>query len=73
LEAELAQAKTELALLDKNIKSSSPLQKIKVIKEINTLVDRIREVEKQREPFRIRKKSMTQGENVTKEQIDSQI
>jgi len=48
LEQELKKAKAELALLDKNIKGSSPMQKIEVMKSINALVDKIRAVELQR-------------------------
>ena len=73
LEAELGKAKAELALLDKNIKNASPMQKIEVMKEINSLIDSIRSVEKQREPFRNRNSPFTEGEDVTKRQIDSQL
>jgi hypothetical protein len=73
LEGELAKAKAELALLDKNIKGVSAMQKISVIREINSLVDKIRAVEQQRTPFRSRDVSVTEGENVTKEQLDRQL
>jgi hypothetical protein len=61
LEEELSRAKAELALLDKSTKNFSPLQKTKIIKEINTLVDKIREAELQRLPFRQRNTTATTG------------
>lgn len=74
LEGQLAQAKAELALLDQNLKGVSNMQRIGAIKEINGLVDRIREVEKRREPFRHRdRKGALDGESVTKEQLDRQL
>jgi uncharacterized protein (UPF0264 family) len=48
LEGELAKAKAELALLDRNFKDATVLHKIKAMQEINKLVDRIREVERER-------------------------
>jgi hypothetical protein len=48
-------------LLDKNIKGASPLQKIEVMRSINSLVDKIRNVEKQRDPFRKRADLVTEG------------
>lgn len=49
------------------------MHKIAVIHEINALVDKIRDVEKQRFPFRNRKRDLVEGENVTKEQLDKQL
>ncbi len=73
LEGELKKAKAELGLLERNTKDSSPMQKIQVIHEINALVDKIREVERQSTPFRTRKDELVKGENVTKEQIDREL
>ena len=42
LEGELAKAKAELALLDRTFKNTSVLQKIKMMQDINKLVDKIR-------------------------------
>lgn len=54
LEEELSRAKSELALLNKNFKDNTLLHKIKAMQDINKLVDRIRDVEKKRDPFRKR-------------------
>jgi hypothetical protein len=43
-----------LVLLNKNFKNNSLLHKIKAMQDINKLVDKIRDVEKKREPFRKR-------------------
>ena len=40
----MSKAKTELALLDRTFKNTSILQKIKMMQDINKLVDKIREV-----------------------------
>jgi len=42
LEQQLVKAKAELALIDKTFQNAGILQKIKVMKEINGLVDKIR-------------------------------
>lgn len=73
LEQKLKQAKSELALLDKNTKGSSPMQKIQAMREINSLVDKIRAVELQGDPFRKRGDLVVQGENITKEQLDREL
>ena len=73
LEQKLKQAKSELALLDKNTKGSSPMQKIQAMREINSLVDKIRAVELQEDPFRKRGDLVVQGENITKEQLDREL
>jgi hypothetical protein len=70
----LKQAKAELALLDKNTKNFSPVQKTKIIREINSLVDKIREAEKQRYPFRLRTSANTQvSENISQYELDRKI
>ena len=46
LEQQLTKAKAELALIDKSFQNASIIQKIKVMREINNLVDKIREVER---------------------------
>ena len=46
LEQQLTKAKAELALIDKSFQTASIIQKIKVMREINNLVDKIREVER---------------------------
>lgn len=52
LEEQLANAKAELALIDKKYANASPMQKIRVMKEINGLVDKIRQAELENAPFR---------------------
>ena len=52
LEEQLANAKVELALIDKKYANASPMQKIRVMKEINGLVDKIRQAELENAPFR---------------------
>ena len=54
LEEQLANAKAELALIDKKYANASPMQKIRVMKEINGLVDKIRQAELENAPFRKR-------------------
>lgn len=74
LEVELAKAKTELALLDRTFKNTSVLQKIKMMQDINKLVDKIREVEKERQPFRKRNLEIAhEDENITKYQLDKKL
>lgn len=74
LEEQLAKAKAELALIDKQFAQSSPVQKIKVMREINQLVDQIREVETQRAPFRKRSApEESDSDEVTKEHLDKQL
>lgn len=74
LEVELAKAKTELALLDRTFKNISVLQKIKMMQDINKLVDKIREVEKERQPFKKRNLEIAlEDENITKYQLDKKL
>jgi hypothetical protein len=49
------------------------MHKTKIIKDINALVDKIREAERQRNPFRKRNIPATTGENITPFQIDREL
>jgi hypothetical protein len=74
LEHELAKAKAELALLDRTIKNTTVLHKIKAMQEINKLVDKIREVERERMPFRKRNSEVAhESEDITKFQLDKKL
>jgi small subunit ribosomal protein S16 len=74
LEAELAKAKAELALLDRTFKDTTVLHKIKAMQEINKLVDKIREVERERQPFRKRNgQAAHEDENITQFQLDKKL
>jgi hypothetical protein len=74
LEAQLAKAKAELALVEKTHRNSSPVQKIRAMKHINELVDKIRAVEAERQPFRNRNNTIAhEGENITQFQLDKKL
>ena len=68
----MSKAKSELALLEKNLQNTSPMQRIKIMRDINKLVDKVREAEMQRDPFRS-KKAPEEGEEVSKEALDHQL
>lgn len=61
-----------MALLDKNLHNTSPMQRIKIMRDINKLVDRVREAEAQRDPFRSRE-APAEGEELSKEALDRQL